>query len=40
MRTLSNRFKAADDDIQVAIKKKSFELNYNGETIWCEQKLP
>jgi hypothetical protein len=32
---LSNRFKAYDD-IQLAINKKSFELNYNGGTIWCE----
>ncbi|SFB66670.1 hypothetical protein [Ruminococcus albus] len=25
-----------DDIQQAAIKKKSFELNYNGGTIWCE----
>jgi hypothetical protein len=24
------------DEIQAAINKKSFELNYNGGTIWCE----
>ena len=23
-------------ELQAAIKKKSFELNYNGGTIWCE----
>jgi hypothetical protein len=32
---LSNGFRAADD-IQAALNKKSFELNYNGGTIWCE----
>ena len=26
----------ASDNIQVAINKKSFELNYNSGTIWCE----
>ena len=25
-----------DSIIQAAIKKKSFELNFNGGTIWCE----
>lgn len=26
----------SDSEIQAAIKKKSFELNFNGGTIWCE----
>lgn len=35
MRIVSKQIKSADD-IQAAINKKSFELNYNGGTIWCE----
>ena len=35
MRKIMNECKTADE-IRAAINKKSFELNYNGGTIWCE----
>lgn len=28
--------KKSESELQAAISKKSFELNYNGGTIWCE----
>ena len=32
----SRQMYKTEDEIQAAINKKSFELNYNGGTIWCE----
>ena len=32
----SRQMYKTEDEIQAAINKKSFELNCNGGTIWCE----